>query len=197
MILITPKKNDVPVISEVIDTLPKNGIFLFNLFSSEKCEEIKKCINEICTIDESEIIPRTNVKCLTLRDIDIFNNVPRHLQEYVRTKFNDLALTMVLKYGLPCYNLSMAQFRKIYGPTELHWDGTKQPVRSMAIVVALNDDYEGGEFVFPLQDYKIKLKKGQALVFPPYWTHPHRTEDLKNGTFRYTIKNWFFEHPNF
>jgi len=193
MLLVAPKQTEVPAISEVIDTLPKNGIFLFNLFSSEKCEELKKCINEICTKDESELIPKTNVKCLTLHDVDIFNNAPIHLQEYVHTKFNNLASTMVLKYGLPCRNLSMAQFRKIYGPTKLHWDGTKPANRSMAIVVALNDDYEGGEFIFPLQDYKIKLKKGQALMFPPYWTHPHRTEDLKNGTFRYTINNWFFE----
>ena len=42
----------------------------------------------------------------------------------------------------------------------------------MSVIIALNDDYEGGEFYFPKQDYKVKLKKGDIICFPPYHTHP-------------------------
>jgi hypothetical protein len=92
-------------------------------------------------------------------------------------------------------------FRKIFGATRLHADtihhdpdkpNIKQ-LRCLSLIIALNDDYEGGEFYFPRQDIKIKLKKGQAILFPPYWTHPHGTNELRNNTFRYTINTWLFE----
>ena len=63
----------------------------------------------------------------------------------------------------------------------------------MSVIIALNDDYEGGELVFPNQDVVVKLKKGQAVAFPPYWTHPHYTNEPLNGTFRYTVNTWLTE----
>jgi hypothetical protein len=97
-------------------------------------------------------------------------------------------------------------FRKITGGTRLHTDSVFgdtheklsknspiRDVRKLSLIIALNSDYEGGEFYFPSQGIdKIKLKKGQAILFPPYWTHPHGTREL-NGTFRYTINTWLLE----
>ena len=60
----------------------------------------------------------------------------------------------------------------------------------MAVIIALNGDYDGGQFYFPNQDVTIKLKKGQIITFPPFWTHPHATKTLENNTFRYTINTW-------
>ena len=105
--------------------------------------------------------------------------------------------------------------RKIYGETLLHSDGIYEkalsPIgtnyisengengpdvyyRQSSCIFALNDDHEGGIFEFPYQKVSIKLKKGSAIIFPPYWTHPHRVTEL-NNTFRYTISTWFCEKP--
>ena len=65
-------------------------------------------------------------------------------------------------------------------------------IRNMSIIIALNEDYDGGELCFPEQDFTIKLRKGQAVAFPPYWTHPHYTNELKNNTYRYTINTWLY-----
>jgi predicted 2-oxoglutarate/Fe(II)-dependent dioxygenase YbiX len=56
--------------------------------------------------------------------------------------------------------------------------------------MTLNDDYEGGQFIFPYYDITVKLKKGSVLIFPPFWTHEHSTNELENNTFRYTITTW-------
>jgi hypothetical protein len=89
--------------------------------------------------------------------------------------------------------------RKIHGATQLHIDDiipndfpqySVKDLRKVSVIIALNSDYDGGEFVFPRQDVKVKLKKGQAIVFPPFWTHQHKTNDLENDTFRYTINTW-------
>jgi hypothetical protein len=98
--------------------------------------------------------------------------------------------------------------RKIYGKTRNHFDGINEiytsnvsfiqnnkigdyrMIRNASVIFTLNDDYDGGKFHFPYHNISIKLKKGSVLIFPPYWTHPHETEDLENGTFRYTISTW-------
>jgi predicted 2-oxoglutarate/Fe(II)-dependent dioxygenase YbiX len=98
---------------------------------------------------------------------------------------------MSTEYAVICNETEDIQYRKIFDSTKLHYDGIDEgSVRSLSVILALNDDYEGGELVFPFQDYKIKLKRGQLIAFPPYWTHPHYTNDLENGTFRYTINFW-------
>ena len=101
--------------------------------------------------------------------------------------------------------------RKIYGTTRLHADGLCKiqdsnitfikenkkgdyyMARNASIIFTLNDDYEGGEFCFPYYDISIKLKKGSIIIFPPYWTHRHKTNALKNDTIRYTITTWSCE----
>ena len=98
---------------------------------------------------------------------------------------------------LRCSGDSGYQLREIYGATKLHadqvWDlNHPNKVRAVAVVIALNSDYEGGKFYFPFQDYKVKLKQGDAIVFPATHTHPHQVSSPKNGTLRYTINTWFF-----
>lgn len=105
-------------------------------------------------------------------------------------------------YEIKCSGDSGYQLRKIYGETRIHKDGTFDNnkninnTRCISLIIALNDDYEGGEFYFPIQNIKVKLKKGQIIAFPPYWTHPHCTMELLNRTYRYTINTWLYEDIN-
>jgi hypothetical protein len=98
--------------------------------------------------------------------------------------------------------------RRIYGPTRLHSDGITEiynsnvnfikgkrvdqyrMIRNASVVFALNDNYEGGIFEFPYQNISVKLDRGSVIIFPPFWTHPHKTTELLNGTVRYTINTW-------
>ena len=112
-------------------------------------------------------------------------------------RLNELRNMMFKNHLIKSDYVNNIQLRKIYGPTRYHSDGTKctkengEPgYRVLSVIVVLNDDYEGGELHFPYQDKMIRLNKGQVIVFPPFWTHPHRALDLKNGTFRYTINTW-------
>jgi hypothetical protein len=94
------------------------------------------------------------------------------------------------------YNL-----RKIFGGTRLHIDtittgGYKEYIRCASVIINLNDDYDGGIFNFPKQDFSIKLNKGSAIVFPPYWTHPHEVSKVGEGQSRYTINTWLQEKLN-
>jgi predicted 2-oxoglutarate/Fe(II)-dependent dioxygenase YbiX len=187
----TPKKLD-----ELSRNLPSDQIFLLeNFISDELCDKIRTEIEHRATIDETEIVRDTNVKCknLVLKDKDLtFDNT-------IRDKLKKFGTSVNRNYGVNTPCIEDTNYRKIYGNTRLHVDGvnsksrTTSAKRTLSVIICLNDDYEGGDLVFPSQKRHIKLKKGQVIAFPPYWSHPHYTNDLKNGTFRYTINTWFYE----
>lgn len=61
--------------------------------------------------------------------------------------------------------------------------------------VKLNDDYVGGELVFPRQDVSnINIPAGKLLLFPGAVTHPHECVDLISGT-KYSLTIWSSRYP--
>jgi hypothetical protein len=73
--------------------------------------------------------------------------------------------------------------------------------RQYTIIIALNDDYEGGETIFPNLKIKYKLKKGDALFFHNYDVDMKPNElsyhgggIVKNGE-KYICNMWIYEHP--
>ena len=71
-----------------------------------------------------------------------------------------------------------------------HTDSFKHQQRSISCSFALNDDYEGGEFGFFNRERVIKLKKGDALMFPSNFMFPHEIMPVTSGT-RYSIITWY------
>jgi hypothetical protein len=59
----------------------------------------------------------------------------------------------------------------------------------MSVLIYLNDDYEGGEIVFPKQNLSIKPKAGMLIAFPGNTMYPHSVQPCY-GNLRYTISLW-------
>ena len=179
-----------------------NDIYLFsNVFSEDMCNKFIDYTNKNAT---------NHLKLEHGQNVQGYGGRIQHknpLFKPISSKIVDIGKFISKKYMIPFgsfnnYNHEDINMRKIYGPTKLHMDGpisnmsggdlsvTVDEIRSLSIIIALNGEYDGGEIVFPCQNFKTKLKQGEAIVFPPYWTHPHYTEKLKNNTFRYTITTW-------
>lgn len=62
--------------------------------------------------------------------------------------------------------------------------------RDISMVLYLNDDYEGGEIVFPKQAISIKPRKGMLVAFPSNHHFLHGVNPVTSGD-RYAIVNWF------
>jgi hypothetical protein len=57
---------------------------------------------------------------------------------------------------------------------------------TVSLVAYVNDDYEGGELYFRLQDLKIKPKAGDLYIFPSNFMYPHKAMPVHSGT-KYSI----------
>ena len=53
----------------------------------------------------------------------------------------------------------------------------------------LNDNYEGGNFVFFDEEYLIEKKKGSVVMFPSNFCFPHAITPVSNGD-RHAIITW-------
>lgn len=132
----------------------------------------------------------------------------KSLSDIIYTAIDTINADMKTMCDVSVDVISELNFRKIYGETRIHSDGTVAPhyssdlhfikqnnsndivVRSLTYVFCLNDDYDGGEFNFPYYNLSVRLLKGSVIVFPPFWTHKHAVNELKNNTYRYTVTAW-------
>lgn len=64
-------------------------------------------------------------------------------------------------------------------------------VNTGVVFVNLNDDNDIS-FVFPEQDVTIKVKKGSAILFPTFWTHPYKIIELPKSS--YYLKTFLLEN---
>jgi predicted 2-oxoglutarate/Fe(II)-dependent dioxygenase YbiX len=71
-----------------------------------------------------------------------------------------------------------------------HTDAFKYRPRAVSCSFSLNEDYEGGEFAFFNNQFRIKIPKGSALMFPSNFMYPHQILPVTKGT-RYSIVTWF------
>ena len=68
--------------------------------------------------------------------------------------------------------------------------GDKRGIPILSIVGVLNDDYEGGEFIM-FDDYEIKFKAGDIILFPSTFLYPHLVKPVKKGI-RYAFVSWCY-----
>ena len=183
------------VIHDDLIQIDNSIVFIYKkVIQNEEMEIIKKAIDEDTPFSEDySNICSVRSKFTTFDLISQQNPEIGKIVTRVFKKIQRKISTEICPYPTVIgYNNAM-QFRKIHGASKFHADGGFCPVtmkdRLFSVIVALNGDYEGGEFEFPQQNIKVKLEAGEAIIFPPYWTHIHGTNDL-NGTFRYTINTW-------
>jgi hypothetical protein len=70
-----------------------------------------------------------------------------------------------------------------------HTDGPnkeKPPIITVGALIYLNDDYEGGELIFPEYDIVIKPKYGDLVIFPCHYLH-EVGKIIGTDKYRYTL----------
>lgn len=180
---------------------PKDCIFIFdNFLTDEECLYFIEMIDKYAVKGREKYGHRSNVTADSVNVAEISDPSGRQgISKLIYESIPKLCKNFNVMYDIKMCGFETPTLRRITGATKYHKDGVLGRVgdppklRNMSIIVALNGDYEGGELCFPEQNRTIKLKRGQAVAFPPYWTHPHYTNELFNGTVRYTVNFWTHE----
>jgi len=62
-------------------------------------------------------------------------------------------------------------------------------VRRVSLSLYLNDNYDGGEIIFPRFNLKIKPKANQLILFPSSYVYNHEIVPVTHGE-RYVVVQW-------
>ncbi len=75
------------------------------------------------------------------------------------------------------------------GEYKMHVDHMDLHPRVLSCSLILNDNYDGGDFVFFDEKYLIEKKKGSIIMFPSNFCFPHAVTPVSNGD-RHAIITW-------
>lgn len=123
-----------------------------------------------------------------LRDIDA-TSIATVINPYFGIKIRDAEPPQILHYGVGGHYIPHVDSETLY-KDEIDlamWEKTLD--RDLSVVYFLNDDFEGGELVFPAFDLTIKPEAGMLVCFPSDHHYVHGVNAVTNGR-RYTIVNW-------
>jgi len=196
------------IIEERGDENGSNVFTMCNVFNTSQCDEIVNYINENESLwDKRDLgyASGNNVECkfLSMKEL-IKNGVTgsTRIDELIFNRINAILNSFILiRPDFRGVHDDGYTLRRIHGGTKRHIDGVHSKtggftkfVRALSLIIILNDDYDGGIFNFPSQNLKLKVKKGEAIMFPPYWTHPHSVTSVGKGQARYAINTWLLEN---
>ena len=118
-------------------------------------------------------------------DKDLFNAVGKVLQMYAKEHvyFHTGLTTEDTGYQHLIYVGSQA------GEYKEHTDHGDLNPRVLTCSFILNENYDGGDFVFFGGKYKIPPKTGSAVVFPSNFCFPHAVTPVTNGD-RHAVITW-------
>jgi len=68
------------------------------------------------------------------------------------------------------------------------FDGNQKGIPVLSIILNLNSDYRGGDLYF-WDNYILKLKKGDIVIFPSLFLFPHGVKEVTDGV-RYSCVCW-------
>ena len=101
----------------------------------------------------------------------------RNKRNFVAQMFTDFRVNKYEKGGymsLHCDNIH-------------HSHGQQYGFPQASVLLFLNDDFEGGEFV--VSELQLNIKKGDAIIFPSNFMFPHEVKKVTQGT-RWSIVSW-------
>ena len=151
-------------------------------------------LDEVLTVDkESDMYFLENEP-----DLIVLEDNTVILQEFNETTWKCYA-RLREKYGFlesltmhrMSYSVKIQKYKPSQGYHVWHCDADNMITsrRMMVSTLYLNTVKEGGETEFLHQSVRVTPEQGTLVLFPPYWTHPHRGNPPLEGN-KYIMNTW-------
>jgi len=156
-----------------------------NFISPEECKEIIDSIKNTSPSSQKPVQFSPEKKPLTFRkDWD--------RSKYIE-KYTDIVKGIIESHypvRLKTRSAKIAEWTKndVY---DLHINDLGiNDFNNMSVTIYLNDDFEGGEYHFPVQNITFRPKVGDLIIFPGSQHYNHIISKVTSGS-RYTIPLWY------
>lgn len=123
--------------------------------------------------------------------IDLYRNIVVNvINPFYEFEIKDSELPQLLHYGIEGHYMPHCDGESLWKPPgnePLIW--RKSTDRDLSSVLFLNDDFEGGDFVFPDLKVRVRPEPGMLVCFPSTHEYLHGVEPVTKGH-RYSMVNW-------
>lgn len=188
-ILIAPNvisKEGVAFIIEHAKRQKKEDLSVFDPEQSNKSGNTKFSVDK--KVRDTQMI---DLEDIASEIIDLYRNVVTNvINPFYEFEVKDSELPQLLHYGIDGHYMPHCDGESLWKPPgnePLIW--RKSTDRDLSTVLFLNDDFEGGDFVFPELRVRVRPEPGMLVCFPSTHEYLHGVEPVTKGT-RYSMVNW-------
>lgn len=122
--------------------------------------------------------------------IDLFRNAVKEIiNPFYGIEISESEYPQILSYGIGGHYKPHIDGESLWQTPEGELMWKKSIDRDLSIVMYLNDDYEGGDFIFPDLKVRVRPEPGMMICFPSNHHYKHGVEPVTKGQ-RYSIVCW-------
>jgi predicted 2-oxoglutarate/Fe(II)-dependent dioxygenase YbiX len=121
---------------------------------------------------------------------DLFRNTVKNIiNPFYQVEVDSSEIPQVLSYGIGGHYRPHIDGESIWMTPRGEKIWKKSTDRDLSMVFFLNNDFEGGDFVFPELRVRVRPEPGMMVCFPSNHHYSHGVEPVTKGK-RYSIVTW-------
>jgi predicted 2-oxoglutarate/Fe(II)-dependent dioxygenase YbiX len=192
-VLIQPAAIDTEALRSLTDAIRKAGMtdsLVSDLEGEAEAGVVEWVINKRVRDTQEVQLPAEGVARL---NSVLDEAVQRFINPFYRVRVRDREPPQVLHYGVGGHYVPHVDAETLFKDDAGLSLWEKSLDRDLSVVYFLNDDFEGGELVFPGLDLAIKPEAGALVCFPADHNYIHGVNPVTSGH-RYTLVTWMRVH---
>jgi predicted 2-oxoglutarate/Fe(II)-dependent dioxygenase YbiX len=121
---------------------------------------------------------------------NLLRNAVKHIiNPFYQCEVDSSEIPQVLSYGIGGHYCPHIDGRSLWIAPNGDRIWRRSTCRDLSIIFYINDEFEGGELIFPNLHIQIKPKPGMMVCFPSDQNYLHGVVPIKSGM-RYSIVSW-------
>lgn len=121
---------------------------------------------------------------------DLFRNTVKNIiNPFYQVEVDSSEIPQVLSYGIGGHYRPHIDGESIWMTPRGEKIWKKSTDRDLTILFFLNNDFEGGDFIFPELKIRVRPEPGMLVCFPSNHHYSHGVEPVSRGK-RYSIVTW-------
>ena len=122
--------------------------------------------------------------------IDLYRDTVKNIiNPFYEFEIKDSEIPQILSYDIGGHYQPHVDAESLWVSPKGEKIWRKSTERDLSTVLFLNDDFEGGDFVFPDLKIRVRPEPGMLICFPSTHEYVHGVEPVTEGT-RYSMVNW-------